>query len=185
MDAIKSNRDLYLAITELVASKRSVPRDLEHYLRALWGSVRQFRARPTLSANEFFGSLSDAFTLVAPPFDETWRAMNLDDGDNPLVACLAAKMGGDQQAYRADDFFGNGFEAWELFALRQIVDLREMAEKGMLANEFRYYGIDSPRGQRWYNFDPCTFLECGAAATSVAGRMATKRDGNTCLGRSL
>jgi hypothetical protein len=40
-----------------------------------------------------------------------------------------------------------------------------MAEQGMLADEQRYFGIDSPRGQRWYNFDACTFLECATAGS--------------------
>ena len=26
----------------------------------------------------------------------------------------------------------------------------------------RYFGIDSETGNRWYNFDPMTNLECGA-----------------------
>jgi hypothetical protein len=29
----------------------------------------------------------------------------------------------------------------------------------------RYFGINSPRGSRWYNFDPCTFLECAMAGS--------------------
>jgi hypothetical protein len=36
-----------------------------------------------------------------------------------------------------------------------------MAEAGTLENEYRYFGIDSPTGFRWYNFDPCSYLECG------------------------
>jgi hypothetical protein len=47
----------------------------------------------------------------------------------------------------------------------QIVDLREMDRAGTFANDLRYFGVDSPRGSRWYNFDPLTFLECGAAGT--------------------
>jgi hypothetical protein len=35
-----------------------------------------------------------------------------------------------------------------------------MAEQGTLNNELRYFGMDSPRGVLWYNFDPCGFLEC-------------------------
>jgi hypothetical protein len=49
--------------------------------------------------------------------------------------------------------------------LWQIVDLRDMDEAGMLRNEDRYFGIDAPRGNRWYNFDPMTYLECAAAGT--------------------
>ena len=36
-----------------------------------------------------------------------------------------------------------------------------MAEAGALEDEYRYFGIDSPTGFRWYNFDPCSYLECG------------------------
>lgn len=31
----------------------------------------------------------------------------------------------------------------------------------MLDNEYRDFGIDAPRGSRWYNFDPVSYLECG------------------------
>jgi hypothetical protein len=75
-------------------------------------------------------------------------------------------MGARQQSLGADEVGSSGFDSWESFALRQIVDLREMAEQGMLKDEQRYFGIDSPRGQRWYNFDPCTFLECATAGSS-------------------
>jgi hypothetical protein len=40
-----------------------------------------------------------------------------------------------------------------------------MHECGTLANDLRYFGIDSPRGSHWYNFDPCTFLECATAGS--------------------
>ena len=32
-----------------------------------------------------------------------------------------------------------------------------------LENELRYFGVDSETENRWYNFDPFTNLECGAA----------------------
>ncbi|MBY0457370.1 MAG: hypothetical protein K2V38_08540 [Gemmataceae bacterium] len=40
-----------------------------------------------------------------------------------------------------------------------------MGESGQLADEMRYFGINAPRGSRWYNFDPCTFLECAMAGS--------------------
>jgi hypothetical protein len=115
--------------------------------------------------DEFFGLLSAAFTLPAPPFDEAWRSRYSDDGTHPLAACLAAKMGIRQPSREAENAGSSSFHHWESFVLRQIVDLREMAEQGMLANDERYFGINSPRGQRWYNFDPCTFLECAMAGS--------------------
>src|SRR5262249_46794018 len=66
----------------------------------------------------------------------------------------------------AEDFTNQrGFVGWEARLIRQVVDLREMAEGGMLDNELCYFGINAPRGPRWYNFDPCTFLECATAGT--------------------
>jgi hypothetical protein len=40
-----------------------------------------------------------------------------------------------------------------------------MAEQGILADKFRDFGVESPKGSRWYNFDPCTFLECATTGT--------------------
>ncbi|MBN9117668.1 MAG: hypothetical protein J0I06_00605 [Planctomycetes bacterium] len=40
-----------------------------------------------------------------------------------------------------------------------------MAESGRLADPQRHFGVDAPRGARWYNFDPCAFLECASAGT--------------------
>lgn len=58
-----------------------------------------------------------------------------------------------------------GYLLWEQRVAAQIRDVREMKEEGTLDNEYRYFGVDAPRGSRWYNFDPCTYLECAAAGT--------------------
>jgi hypothetical protein len=142
MNDIRTNRDLYTAVAELCASQRDSPRDLEEYLRALWALGSALRERPALSLVEFFGFLRAAFTATVPPFDKRWPYLYGNASDSL-----------------------SGFAAWEAFILRQVVDLREMAESGTLAEELRYFGVNSPRGQRWYNFDPCTFLECATAGS--------------------
>ncbi|MCW5790248.1 MAG: hypothetical protein KIT72_07500 [Polyangiaceae bacterium] len=58
-----------------------------------------------------------------------------------------------------------GFLTWENCVTLQIQDLLEMEESGAIKDELRYFGVDAPRGARWYNFDPCTYLECGVAGT--------------------
>ncbi len=162
MNSIQTNRDLYIAVADLTGRYRSEARGLEEYLRTLWESARRFRERSSLSPDEFIGLLSAAFALPAPPFDEAWRSRYAEDDTDPLQACIAAKMGLRQQSH-GQEADSPGFHNWESFVLRQIVDLREMDEQGLLADEMRCFGIDSPRGQRWYNFDPCTFLECATA----------------------
>jgi hypothetical protein len=163
MSGIRTNRDLYLAIADMTGRQRSGTRGLEEYLRALWGAACRQRGRTSLSGDEFFALLDAGFTLPAPPFDEAWRSGHPGNETSPLLDCLAAKMGAAKQHRGPGDGGDTGFGRWESFLLRQVVDLREMEEQGMLQNELRYFGINSPRGQRWYNFDPCTFLECAAA----------------------
>lgn len=54
-----------------------------------------------------------------------------------------------------------------------------MDRAGTLADEQRYFGVNSPRGALWHNFDPGTFLEC-----AVAGRFGGWRAGDA-TGREL
>lgn len=52
----------------------------------------------------------------------------------------------------------DGYVAWEKRITEQIRDLDDMRQAGTLDNEYRYVGVDAPRGGRWYNFDPCTYV---------------------------
>jgi hypothetical protein len=139
---IRTNRDLYLAVSQLIAQHREDTRSLDEYLRALWGVAHHHRERAAFTANEFFGVLTEAFSAEPRPFEKSWRDLYEHDRD-PWP----------------------GFPGFEARLLQQIVDLREMAESGQLADQMRYFGINAPRGSRWYNFDPCAFLECATAST--------------------
>lgn len=59
----------------------------------------------------------------------------------------------------------DGYTAWEKRIADQIRDLDDMRQAGILDDESRYFGVDAPRGARWYNFEPCAYLECAAAGT--------------------
>jgi hypothetical protein len=141
MEPIQTNRDLYLAVAALIGRHRDTTRTLEEYLLALWALAQTYRDRPALSMNEFFGLLADAFTAAVHSFNEDWRTAVYDDLQY------------------------SGFRGWETRVQEQVVDLHEMRERGILKQELLYFGTDSPRGSRWYNFDPCTFLECATAGT--------------------
>ncbi|MBI1322411.1 hypothetical protein GC170_04395 [bacterium] len=165
----RTNHELYLAICEIARSGRDASRQahpsqqathglhgeasgnpdgersLENYLLAILGQSRAFADKPTLTVDEFLGLLSGAFSAEPLPFQTKWREFEEPD-----------------EARSFD------FKTWESLVIAQIVDLREMDENGDLRNEYRYGGIDSPRGNRWYNFDPASYLEC-AAAGSVGG----------------
>jgi hypothetical protein len=139
---LHTNRDLYSFIAGLVGEREKHDRSLEEYLRALWAAGSAHREADALSLSCFAGLLETALRAEAPPFDRAWLAM-----DRGALAGVT------------------GFALWERVIRAQIVDLHEMAQQGLLANELRYFGIDAPRGARWYNFDPFTFLECGVAGT--------------------
>lgn len=143
MAEIATNHDLYLAVEQLTVQYREHPRPLEEYLRALWGVAYRYGENEAFAPDEFFELLAEAFTAEPEPFGENW-------GD----------------FYDFDDEFNlTDFTGVETRLARQIIDLREMAAAGQLDNEMRYFGIDSPRGSPWCNFDPLTFLECGMAGT--------------------
>lgn len=141
MAELCTNRDLYLAVLDLV-NRQDSPRSLEEYLRALWQLAVPHQASPGFALSSFFELLATGFTADAPPFHESWRTRYEDD----------------LQLFP-------GFAGWEARILRQIVDLHEMDESGQLAEKLRYFGINSPRGSRWYNFDPATFLECAVCGS--------------------
>lgn len=140
-----TNRDLYLAIGALSAQHRCDDRSLEEYLLALHRLTESFRNRDGISLSDFCRLLSDAFTAEPSGFDETWR-----------------------DAYDTLDIHFPGFSGWQATLICQIVDLREMAENGLLADEYRWGGVSAPRGNQWYNFAPASYIEC-AATGSVGG----------------
>jgi hypothetical protein len=130
-----TNREVYKAVTGLSRTVENIP-SLEGYLRSLWSLVSK-ECDVELTAEKFVEWVTKAFVTTPPPFQPEWL------NRKPLVPDAAR------------------FEAWENRILYQIDDLRRMADAGTLDDESRYFGINSPSGSRWYNFDPLTYLECG------------------------
>jgi hypothetical protein len=139
---IHTNRDLYLAIAVLIKEQKTTLRSLEEYLCSLWSLASELQNSSSLSPTEFYELLSNAFSAPALSFQDSWRQLYTEDND----------------ALR-------GYFGWQATIRRQIVDLRELDEKRRLEDKYKYFGIDSPRGHRWYNFDPASFLECAMAGS--------------------
>jgi hypothetical protein len=137
---LETNRELYLAISKLCERQGNNDRSLEQYLSALVHLAERYSNRESLSLTDFYGLILDAFDTQPQPFNETWRNLDVILRDN-------------------------SFTVWRSIVIRQIVDLHEMSETGILADEQRYFGVDSPRGSRWYNFDPVSYLECAMAGS--------------------
>lgn len=139
---LRTNRDLYLAIEDLSRQHSECARSLESYLLTVLKCSVAFRESQSLSLGEFFKLIESGFTGEVALFDEAWR-----------------------DRYSQLPTEQDGYVGWEATVIRQIVDLREMDENGTLQNEMRYFGVDSPRKARWFNFEPLTYLECAAAGS--------------------
>jgi len=139
---METNRDIYLAVATLVKRARESSRTLEEYLRAILVLARQYEGRPYISPTEFIELLSEALNTNPLTFDPSWG-----------------------EYYNNKPEARTSFTDWLATVIGQVVDLHEMADAGILANELRYFGVSAPRGARWYNFDIGTFLECAAAGT--------------------
>lgn len=144
MSTQPTNRDLYLAVGGIKERCKESERTLEDYLLALWALCRGYGEQPALAYDVFVRALDDALTASAPPYGEAVHGLP------------------DEAEAR------HGFAAWEQLIRLQIRDLREMREAGTFENEYRYFGVDAPRGARWYNFDPASYLE-GAAVGTFGG----------------
>ena len=142
---MKTNRDFYRAITQLLSQHQNSKRSLESYLLALLALAEPYADREAVSLGEMFGMLAEAFTSEPAVFDEAWRDHY------------------DQLPYEQDSYAG-----WRAKLIRQIVNLREMEECGTLQSQMIELGIASPRGAYWFNFHPKLYLEC-ASAGSVGG----------------
>ncbi len=140
MAAIETNRDLYLAVAELMIKSRGIERTLEEYLRALVGVSDRYRDRESLLPSEFLAMIAAAFTAEPVPAESSWFLPRDEEEEE-------------------------GYDAWRGALVTQVVDLIEMGQNGTLQDDQRYFGVDAPRGGRWYNFDPCTYLECAMAGT--------------------
>src|SRR5262245_2853811 len=138
-----TNRALCEAVRGVARLASTSGRQLEEYLRSLLSVTEVYCKLPSLSPAEFLASLGDALTAEAVPFSEGWAQTYPE---------LLAK--------------GAGFEGWRQTAIRQVVDLRDMAATAVLKNPLRFVtGVAAPEGLYWYNFDVASYLECGVSGT--------------------
>lgn len=137
---IKTNRDLYRYIISFDERYKDNYPPLQNYLHSLWDIARHYKNR-IITFQNFAIMLNDAFIHPILPFNESW--LNINEPDY-------------------DDDYENPFDHWENSIQFQIADLYRMKQNGQLDDQYKYFGITSPSGSSWYNFDPFSFLECAA-----------------------
>lgn len=84
-----------------------------------------------------------------------------------LAALLSGAFFAQPEGDIKEDICGE-FHAWQTYLTKQISDLDDMRAAGLLSGENPSFGVDSPNGTRWLNFEPCSFLNC-AVVGSVGG----------------
>jgi hypothetical protein len=134
-------------------------RDLEAYLSALY-SLTEKHGAEEMTDELFFQLLAGAFVEKPIEFQKEWLDCNAPPHDNGLIR----KFTNPEFKDDLDRTFHSTEEGVE-FTLGvltfQIAELHKMRKK-QLKDTYRYFGINSETGHRWYNFDPFTNLECGA-----------------------
>ncbi len=131
---------------------------MEDYLRALL-SLCLSKKNETPSIHLFYTMLDEAFTASPLPFEDEWLRVTKSPDENQFMYKFTnpALFIATNLAVNIND---PNFDFLQQVLIFQIADLRRMRDKE-LKDEYRYFGIDSPTGNRWYNFDPFTNLECG------------------------
>lgn len=132
-------------------------RDLETYLLALTGIVQHKREQP-LHALLLIQYLEEAFTAEPVPLQQKWLAITQAPDEH-----IMSKKFTNPELSPIDKTTASetaGFVYTEAVLQFQIAELHKMRNK-QLNDDMRYFGIDSETGNRWYNFDPFTNLECG------------------------
>jgi hypothetical protein len=176
---MRTNRDLYHFVSEVLVAFADYRRSLEEYLRALLALGSPHSEEMGIRLEAFASMLTDGFTAEPSSVDPGWDHADLRfDGADP------------------------GYIGWERVLVSQILDLRAMALDDTLANELRYFGVEAKRppdakrstGAHWVNFDPLTYIECatvgafggwepgdGTGRQLVPGRVAVLGEDGTII----
>ena len=132
-----TSEQMYLQIEEMHAQEEGNDRSLEDYLCALYGLAIQHRHLSEIPVELLLRFMREAFHVEPLPYHLKWA-----------------------DSFSVDTSELSDFDVFAHSIQRQIVELREMAESGTLDHQFRYFGIKSPRGNNWYNFDPKSIVMC-------------------------
>lgn len=147
--ACVTNRDLYVRLVDAGRRMNDADRGLAEFLHAWWAVGRTLADHDRFEPDEVAAMITTAATLTPAPLPPGWRTARY-----PFVEASVI------------------YADWEAIIFSQLADLADLADAGPLS-DLAYFGLDIPRpvgaeratGDRWYNFDPRGYLECGLAGT--------------------
>lgn len=145
-------------------------RTLEEYLRSLWSVINQNKDAE-VSCELIFNILQIAFVTLPQEFNEQW--LSYDDSLNWSYQNGEYVIEGWDREKSKPIVVQRGISDFKILThtiLFQIADLHRMRGKE-LNYEWKYYGITSPTGNSWYNFDVFTYLACGTAGFNQEAKL--------------
>lgn len=134
-------------------------RELETYLLSLLSLVEQNKNQ-NLTADLLLKLLQNAFTSEPKEFNSEWLSITTAPDENIMSKKFTnpeLNLSIDKSVVSDKSGIDYSIEVLQF----QITELHKMKGK-QLDDDMRYFGINSETGNRWYNFDPMTNLECGA-----------------------
>lgn len=147
--ALRTNRDLYTRLIGLGRTMDGAGRTLDEFLRSWWWAGRALAGRVELDLDQVAAMFTVAATVQPPSLVSSWRRASYALADG-----------------------GASYHDWEAVLLSQIADLADFAEAGPVPQRaslgidaVRPHGVSRATGYRWYNFEPLSYLECGAAGS--------------------
>jgi hypothetical protein len=156
-----TSQEFRSAVLAIIEKQEGEHKDsLENHLLSLWAAIKKYETyAPSYSL--FATMLTEAFETQPAEFNEEWlryeNDLFWDYQDRSFVI----------KEYRNDEWIVtetnvNDFEILKHIIFFQIADLHRM-DSGQLNDPYKYFGIDSPTGNRWYNFDVFAYWECATA----------------------
>ena len=129
-------------------------RNLDTYLLTLLQLVEQEREQ-ILTADLLLKLLQDACTSKPKKFNVEWLKIKDAPDENTFINSKTNSSTDKTIISDIGEFY------YSIAVLKfQIAELHKMKGK-QLDDEWKYDGIDSETGNRWYNFDPGSILDCG------------------------
>ncbi|MGC4813211.1 hypothetical protein ACLQ29_22015 [Micromonospora sp. DT228] len=143
----RTNRDLYRRLVREGEQMNAAGHSLDRFLRAWWQVSRPLSDQVRLDLDTVAAMVAAAGMVEPAPLRASWRSASFPYTHEPTT-----------------------YAHWEAIVLSQIADLADFVDQGPL-DKYAYFGVAAPRTAgcaralttTWYNFDPNTYLECGAA----------------------
>jgi hypothetical protein len=150
----------------LQAHEQTYRRSLEEYLRSLWVLIAQYQNQP-VSHTLIGRMIAEAFATEPAPFDQAWlnyeQPLNFSYRDGRYVL---EELDGYEVNIIED--YVDELRILKHTILFQIADLHRL-KGNQLVDPHRYFGVRSPTGNDWYNFEARDYLERGTGI-AIANR---------------